>query len=151
MFLALVVIVPLVELFVLAQVSDAVGLANALGVLLLVSLVGLAVVKRQGVAVWRNLRDSLGRHELPSQHLTDGGLLVVAGALLVVPGFVTDAVGLALLVPPVRRLVGRVVVGRRRGRPLAATYRGPIIDTRQTDAPGGQPPTDGYRGELPRS
>lgn len=151
MFLALVVIVPLVELFVLAQVSHAVGLANALGVLVLVSLVGLAIVKRQGVAVWRNLRDALGRHELPSQHLTDGGLLVVAGALLVVPGFVTDAVGLALLVPPVRRLVGRFVIGRRRGRPLVTTYRGPIIDTRQTDAPGGQPPADGYRGELPRS
>ena len=151
MILAAVVLIPLVELFVLAQVSHAIGLGNALAVLVLVSLVGLAIVKRQGVAVWRNLRASLTRHELPSEHLTDGGVLVVAGALLVVPGFVTDALGIALLVPPIRRFVAKLVIGRRRVRPLAATYRGPVIDTRQTDVRSDQPPADGFRGELPPS
>jgi UPF0716 protein FxsA len=141
----LFVVVPLVELYVLAQVSHAIGLLPALIVLLLVSIAGAAVVKRQGLGVLRNVRRSLNDRQLPTEHIAEGALVLLSGAMLVVPGFVTDALGAVLLVPPVRRRLARYARDRyaRRGR-LTATYSGRVVegvvvtsvDTHTGDVPG---------------
>lgn len=111
LFLVLLV-VPIVEIYVMVQMAGAIGVVPTLAVLLSVSLAGAWLVKHEGIGVLRRMQQALDRGELPTDHLVDGVVLLAAGALLVVPGFVTDAVGLVLLLPPVRLLVRRRLVRR---------------------------------------
>jgi UPF0716 protein FxsA len=105
-------VVPIVEIYVLIQVGSAIGALDTIGLLLLVSLVGAWIVKHQGGGTWRHIRDELAMGRLPGASLVDAALIFAAGVLLLVPGFVTDALGLLLLVPPVRHLV-RALMARR--------------------------------------
>lgn len=143
------IVVPLVELYTLVQVARAIGAVPALLILAVVSIAGAALVKRQGIAVLGRIRRELDGRRMPTEHLADGALLLGAGVLLTVPGFVTDAVGLVLLVPPVRRAVASFLRRRwtRKGRVVTATYHGAIIDTDTTSGPG-RPPSPPQ--ELPR-
>ena len=97
----LFVVAPLVELYVIVQMAHLIGLLPALALLVVLSLFGAWLVKREGLAVLQRLRSSLAAGELPTKPLVDGGLIVSAGALCVVPGFVSDSIGLLLLVPPI--------------------------------------------------
>ena len=114
-FLALVGAMVL-EVYVFLQISHAIGLGDAIVLLVAVSLVGAQIVKRQGLSAWRRIQEALVNQQVPGRHLIDGFLILVAGALLLVPGFVTDVVGLLLLLPPVRagaRGLGRWLLARR--------------------------------------
>jgi UPF0716 protein FxsA len=118
-------------LYVIVQVAHLIGLGLALLALVLVSVVGGSLVKREGMSVWRRLQEQLGRGELPGREVLDGMLVLTAGALLLAPGFVTDALGLLLLLPPVRAMV-RTVISRRYShspRVIVATYGERIVDT----------------------
>ncbi len=108
----LFVVAPLVELYVLVQMAHLMGLFPALALLVVLSFFGAWLMKREGIAVLRRLRDSLAKGEMPTKSLVDGGLIVVAGALCIVPGFVSDGIGLLLLVPPVRALVRNRLIAR---------------------------------------
>lgn len=108
----LFVVAPLVELYVLVQMAHLMGLFPALALLVVLSFFGAWLVKREGIAVLRRLRESLARGEMPTRSLVDGGLIVVAGALCIVPGFISDGIGLLLLVPPVRALVRNRLIAR---------------------------------------
>ena len=99
MFLLLV---PFVEIFVFVQVANWIGVLDAMGVLLLISLIGVAIVWKQGASSWRRIRNELATGKVPGAALIDGGLILLAGVLLIIPGYVSDACGLLLLVPPVR-------------------------------------------------
>lgn len=96
------VVVPLVELAVILQVGEALGVLDTVALLFLVSVVGAWLVKREGLSVWRRFNEQLNQGSVPGAELVDGVLILVAGAFLLTPGFVTDTVGLLLLVPPVR-------------------------------------------------
>jgi UPF0716 protein FxsA len=109
---ALFILVPLVEIAVIIQVGHWLGVLDTIALLLLVSIVGAWLVKRQGIGVLRRIRAELDAGRVPGAALVEGAVVLVAGVLLLTPGFVTDAFGLVLLVPPVRRLV----VGRSRRR-----------------------------------
>jgi UPF0716 protein FxsA len=111
-FVALAIVIGLVEITVLIQVGEWLGVVNTIGVLLLVSVVGAWLVKRQGIGVMARIRQQRMAGQLPAAEVFDGALILVAGVLLLVPGFVTDALGLLLLFPPVRIGVRRYV--RRR-------------------------------------
>ena len=108
----LFVVAPLVELYVIVEVARFMGLFPALALLIVLSFFGAWLVKREGVAVLGRLRDSLARGEMPTNSLVDGGLIVTAGALCIVPGFVSDAIGLLLLVPPIRAFVRDRLIAR---------------------------------------
>lgn len=117
--LALVfLVVPFLELFVLIQVGQAVGAVPTIVGLILVSIAGAWLVKREGMAVVRRARNHIQNGEVPAAELVDGVLILFAGALLVTPGFLTDVLGLLLLVPPVRAAL-RVAASRQ----LAARAR----------------------------
>lgn len=149
MILALLVVVPILELAVFIKVSEAIGILDAVGVLILVSLVGVWIVKRQGLAIVARIRAELQAGRAPASALVDGLLVLAAGVLLVFPGFVTDAAGLALLVPPARsgtrRLLARrferrvhvrsVVVARERHASPAASERPDRPSTRPGPPP----------------
>jgi UPF0716 protein FxsA len=109
-FLVLLIGVPLVELGVLVLVAQAIGLLPALALLLMVSLFGAWLSKRQGVSALGRINAQLARGEPPAVEVVDGALVLLAGLLMLVPGFVTAVIGLALLVPPVRALARRVTL-----------------------------------------
>jgi UPF0716 protein FxsA len=110
--LLLFLIVPIVELYVIIEVGGWLGVWPTLALLVLVSVVGAWLVKREGLGVWNRAQRQLQRSELPANELLDGLLVLFAGALMLTPGFITDIVGLVLLVPPTRVLV-RSLLGRR--------------------------------------
>jgi UPF0716 protein FxsA len=103
--LALVLVAPFVEIAVMVKVAEAIGTLNMVGLLLVISVAGVFIVKHQGTTAWLRIRADLERGAVPGASLVDGGLVMAAGALLIVPGFVSDAFGLLLLLPPVRALV----------------------------------------------
>ncbi len=108
----LLVLWPVVEIAVFLQVVAWIGVLNTLALMLAISLCGAWLVKRQGVGTLARMRSELDDGRIPTGPMTDGGLLAAAGLLLLIPGFVTDFFGLALLVPPVRGGVRRWL-GRR--------------------------------------
>jgi UPF0716 protein FxsA len=114
------------ELVVVIEVAEHLGVVNTIGLLFLVAVVGATIVKAQGLIALRRLMDDLQQRRVPGATLADGALLVAAGALLVFPGFLTDIPGLLLLLPPVRtgvrrglsaRWSRRFVVNRTQGVP----------------------------------
>lgn len=106
------IVVPLAELAVIIRVGSAIGVARTVAVLLTVSLLGAWLVKREGVGVWRRIREQTAQGMAPGPELVDAFLILLAGALLLTPGFITDLVGMGLLLPPVRAAVR--AAGRRR-------------------------------------
>lgn len=124
--LLLIIGVPIAELYVFVQMSHAIGFFSSLVVLAAVSVVGAWIVKRQGLRVWRRFNEQVRSGSVPSNEIADGALLLLAGALLLTPGFLTDALGVLLLFPPVRAIARRVMLRRSRHRKVVvATYSGP--------------------------
>src|SRR5918996_37282 len=126
----------------------------------IVSVAGAWLLRQQGTATWRRLQETLRRGEVPTKEATDGALILLGGALLLTPGFVTDVVGLVLLFPVTRAVVKRVA-RRFLGR-VAAVRFGPtgvagrrIYDTRVTRVrrPTSPPivPANPSSGERPAS
>ena len=106
----LFLIVPLLEIAVLIQVGEVIGVWNTIALLIVVSIAGAVLAKREGVAVWRKFRATLDRGQIPSTEILDGVLVIFAGALLLTPGFITDILGISLLLPPSRAVVRRALV-----------------------------------------
>lgn len=105
-------IVPILEIAVFIQVGGAIGVWPTIALVLLTAVAGIALVRAQGFATMRRARDSLARNEPPVREVFDGLCLVAAGMLLMVPGFVTDVLGLLLLIPMLRERL-RVFLARR--------------------------------------
>lgn len=106
----LFLVVPFAELFVLLQVGRAIGALETIGLLVLVSIVGAWLVKREGIGVLRRAEERLRQGGVPGRELVDGVMILFAGALLLTPGFLTDILGILLLLPPVRATLRSSVV-----------------------------------------
>jgi UPF0716 protein FxsA len=155
LFLVLLfVVAPLVELAVFVQVAQWVGVLQAIGLMIAVSFVGVLVVRYEGLGVIRRVRDQLRAGRLPAADLVDGLLILAAGILLILPGFVSDLVAVLLLLPPTRMLV-RWMLQRHwtvRVASGVATVTGPplrrvrnesdVIDVPSTEQPSTQPPRE---------
>jgi UPF0716 protein FxsA len=107
--LAAALLLPVVELVVAIEVGMAVGGLAVFGWLVLAAVLGMMVVRRQGAAAWQAVNTSLRTGTPPSRELADATVLMLAGILLMVPGFVTDAVALLLLLPFTRPLARRPI------------------------------------------
>lgn len=112
LILVLFLVVPIVELYVIVQVADGIGVLETLGLLVVVSIVGAWLVKAQGIGLIRRVQAKLAAGELPGTELVDGALVLFAGALMLTPGFVTDTVGLLLLLPPTRAVIRMLLMKR---------------------------------------
>lgn len=112
------VVVPLVEIWAILQVGRAIGPWWTIALLVLDSIVGAWLVRREGGRAWRALRDALEHGRMPARELADGALILVGGTLMLTPGFVTDAVGI-LAILPVTRPVARRALTRMVERRLA--------------------------------
>ncbi|WP_462319888.1 FxsA family protein [Halochromatium sp.] len=105
--LLLFVFAPLIELYFLIQVGSVIGALPTILLSILTAVIGGYLVRRQGLTVLMRVRSMLDRGETPALELLDGAVLLVCGFALMLPGFVTDAVGFVLLVPPVRHALIR--------------------------------------------
>lgn len=108
LFVAFIVI-PLVELFVIQQVAAVITLGPTILLLVADSLLGAWLVKREGRRAWDNLRDAFSSGGWPADEMAQGGLVIFGGALLLTPGFVTDILGLACVIPPTRRVMSSLL------------------------------------------
>jgi UPF0716 protein FxsA len=106
-FLLLFVFAPLIELYFLIQVGSVIGALPTILLSILTAVIGGYLVRMQGLAVLMRVRSMLERGETPALELLDGAVLLICGFALLLPGFITDAVGFALLVPPLRRALIR--------------------------------------------
>lgn len=132
------VVMPILEIFVLIQVGQVIGPWWTIGLLILDSLIGSWLIKREGRRAWQALRARFESGRVPSRELADGALIVLGGALMLSPGFVTDGLGLLLILPPtrpffrrlltsyaVRSVTRRASPGPRAGGPVV---RGEVVD-----------------------
>jgi UPF0716 protein FxsA len=131
--LALVLVWPVVELVVAIAISRQIGPGATLLALVLVSVLGGAVFKRTGLSVWRRANAELAAGRSPTRQLLDGALVVVGGVGLLVPGFVSGALGALVLLPPVRALLRPLLLGwmgRRATRAArSGRFGGIVVDT----------------------
>jgi UPF0716 protein FxsA len=125
LIVVLLLAVPLIELVVIIKVGSAIGAFETVALLVLCSLVGVWLVKQQGLAVLRRAQREADAGRVPTTSLLDGVLLLVAGGLLIFPGFVTDIVGALLLLPPVRYVLRRLLVARYGRRVATVVVTGP--------------------------
>jgi UPF0716 protein FxsA len=130
--LLLFVVIPIVEIYVAVLVGHAIGALNTIGLLLLLSIVGVWLTKQQGLSVISRIRRQLDAGRMPTNELIDGGLVVAGGVLLIAPGFVTDALGLLLLFPPTRMVARGILKRRFHGR---VTYLGGPTGSGRLDGP----------------
>src|SRR5205809_5950188 len=104
--------VPILELYVIIRVGEAIGVLPTIALLIGDSLLGTALLRSQGRATWRRFREAVNAGRPPAREVLDGGLVIFGGALLLTPGFVTDVFGIVFLLPPTRALVRRMLVRR---------------------------------------
>jgi UPF0716 protein FxsA len=125
LLLLLFVVIPIAELAVIVAVAQSIGVLNTIGLVILVSIIGAWLAKREGLGMFTRVRASLDRGELPSKEVADGFLILFAGALMLAPGFLTDICALLLLLPPTRAVVRTALVSYavKRGRvAMVSTY-----------------------------
>lgn len=108
--LLLFIVLPILEMWVLISVGEKIGALPTIGLVLLTAVVGLALLKRQGISTVMRAQQKMQVGELPAKEMAEGIFLAVGGALLLTPGFITDTIGFACLIPGIRQLVlGRLL------------------------------------------
>lgn len=152
LFVAFIVL-PVLEIWLLTQVAGQVGWPLALILVIAVSAAGAWLVRREGLGVIRRVQTSLGGGRMPTDDLADGAMIFFASALMLTPGFLTDAVGLALLIPPIRAVIRPPLVAyfRRRVDVKVAGLGGTMMGGSAADPFGGTGPFGGFgRGRSSR-
>ena len=118
------IVVPIAELYVLIQIGQAIGVLPTIALLILDSILGAALMRQQGRAAWMRFNRALAEGRVPGREVIDGVLVIFGGALLLTPGFLSDVLGLILLLPPTRAIVRGVLVRRFGGRLVASATSG---------------------------
>ena len=120
------IVVPIAELFLIIQVGELIGVWWTIALLIADSILGSVLMRSQGRAAWRRFNVALQAGRPPAREVLDGVLVIFGGALLLTPGFISDILGLLLLLPPTRAVVRAILVRRFADRMIAsATRRGP--------------------------
>ena len=135
LFIAFIV-VPVVEIYLVTQAAGEIGWGPTILLVIGISVAGAWLVKREGLSVIRRIQNALSGGKIPTNELADGAMIFFASALMLTPGFLTDALGLALLIPPIRAVL----------RPPLISFFRKRIDVR-TSSFGGAP---GARGAFRR-
>jgi UPF0716 protein FxsA len=163
----LFIVVPILELYVIIQVGQLIGVVPTLILLLADALLGSWLLKHEGRGAWRRFNEALAARRFPGREVADGVLIVIGGTLLLTPGFITDIFGLLLLLPPTRAIARRVlkrftigrftVVGMGGGGPFGGSPpgggggRSPERDYDFDATAEEVPPQEDQEPRLPRS
>jgi UPF0716 protein FxsA len=136
---ALFIVVPIVELYVIIQIGSLIGVWPTIALLLADALLGSLLLRHQGRGAWRRFNAAIAERRFPGREVADGLLIAIGGTLLLTPGFVTDIVGAIFLIPPTRAIIRRLMrgyVGRRFlvvGMPGSTGSAGPASARRDYD------------------
>lgn len=103
-------IVPFVEIYVLLQVGGIIGAFPTIFLVVFTAVLGAWLLRRQGFATWQRFQAALQRGEVPAYEMIEGPILLIGGALLLTPGFFTDILGFACLIPSLRRKVAKYII-----------------------------------------
>lgn len=118
------IVVPLLELAIIIQVGELIGVWWTIAALLVVSVAGAWLVRREGTRAWSRFRAALSSGRVPTDEVLEGALVLFGGTLLLAPGFATDATGLLLMFPPTRALVAGLLKRRLGARLSVSTLGG---------------------------
>lgn len=148
LLLLIFIIVPLVEIGLFIQIGGLIGALPTIGLIILTAVIGVSLIRLQGLTTLARIREKLNRDEIPATDLAEGLMLLVAAILLLTPGFFTDAIGFLILIPPIRRplalrLLHYLASHHRQGRGRTTVIiNGEVVDT------GNSYHDDGTSGHL---
>lgn len=106
-------IVPFIEIYLLLQIGGIVGVFPTIALVVITAIVGAGLLRQQGLATLQRFQDNLQKGEIPAYEMVEGPMLLVGGALLLTPGFFTDVIGFACLIPSVRRKIAQYIIEKR--------------------------------------
>lgn len=141
---ALFTLVALAEMATFFWVGSMIGLGWALAIAVATAVIGSVLVRRAGLSVFGRFRRKVNQGMLPGRELSDGAAILVSGAFLISPGFITDTLGFLLLIPAVRDLIYRRVSGRLTGRMTVFSANRPV----RPDWPTSNRSPDALRGDI---
>jgi UPF0716 protein FxsA len=150
--LALVILfiaVPILELWVIIKVGGLIGVLPTLALLFAMSLLGATLLRHQGRGAWQRFNQAIAERRFPGREVADGLLITIGGALLLTPGFITDAVGLLLLVPPTRAVTRRLLQAYLARRFVVVGVRGSSDPSPHYDSSGRAYDFDATAEEIP--
>jgi UPF0716 protein FxsA len=143
----LFIVVPIAELAVVIQVGQEIGVAWTVAILVADSILGSVLMRAQGRTAWRRFNEAIAAGKVPAREVLDGSLVIFGGLLLLTPGFITDALGLLLLIPPTRAVVRAILARRLTHRMVASmsasrrqgddVVEGTAVDVENDRLPGG--------------
>ena len=133
LIVALVVVLPLIELYFIVQVGQEFGLIPTVALLIVISAVGSALVKREGLKAFQRFVTAAQTGEELTKEIANGVCILAAGVFLLAPGFISDVIGILLLLSPVRIVIVRIAGRRIHGKTtvIRATHTGPRVDDRR--------------------
>jgi UPF0716 protein FxsA len=143
--LLVLLVATIIELTVLIAVGHAIGVLATIGLLILTSLVGAVLLRREGTRTLSAFVEALRSRRPPHRELLDGILITAAGVLIILPGFVSDVLGLLLLLPPTRALVRRRMLRSAARRTPVRYAPGDVVEGEVVDEP---PASRSATGEL---
>lgn len=132
------IVVPLLEIFVLIQVGQVIGAWWTILLLIADSVLGTWLIRREGSRAWAALRSALNSGQMPAKELADGALILIGGTLMLSPGFVTDLLGIVLILPFTRPLARRALTGVVTRRLMGAGVAAYMPRTGPGSTPGNQ-------------
>jgi UPF0716 protein FxsA len=139
--LALFILIPLIEIFLFIKVGASIGAFNTILLILATAIIGVALLRHQGLSTLQKVQAQMQQGEFPAIGMIEGFMLFVAGALLLTPGFFTDAIGFILLIPPLRKVFALWILERS----------GWIVQIRTPPSQGrGSGPTNFIEGDYDR-
>src|ERR687887_1145588 len=116
------IVLPVAEIYVIIKVGEAIGVLPTIALLILDGFLGAALLRHQGRAAWQRFNEALAAGKVPAREVLDGAMVIMGGAFLITPGFITDIIGLLLLLPPTRAIF-RGMVARMARRRAAFSVR----------------------------
>ena len=114
--LLLFILVPLVELYLFMTLGAQLGFPNTIAIIMITAIIGAALTKSQGRLAMAKFQQATSEGRMPHEEALDGLMILLAGAVLLTPGFLTDAIGFLLLIPPIRAIVRNSLAKRLRGK-----------------------------------
>jgi UPF0716 protein FxsA len=140
-FLAIFVAMPIIEIAVFIQAGELIGLWPTIGVVVLTAIIGTSLMRAQGLQTLAKAQSQMDQGEMPIGALFDGICILIAGVLLLTPGFVTDTFGFLLLVPPLRQLIGaKVIMKLVQSGNIRTNFRGAAYSSGAQGGPNGRGP-----------
>jgi UPF0716 protein FxsA len=110
------IVLPIAEIYVIIKVGEAIGVLPTIALLIIDGFLGAALMRHQGRAAWRRFNEALSAGRIPAREVFDGAMVIVGGAFLLAPGFITDVIGLLLVIPPSRALFRGIATKLAAGR-----------------------------------